>query len=214
SNLGEVATVFFGVVLASVIGLTGAGEAGDMVLPLLATQILWINLVTDSGPALAMGVDPEIDDVMARPPRHQSDRILDRAMWTRIGFIGLVMAAVTLLTIDIMLPGGVVGGGTSSLEVARTAGFTTLVLAQLFNALNSRSDLTSAFWHLTSNGWLWAAIALALVLQVLVVHIPFLQTAFGTTSLSVGQWLVCLAMASMVLWLEELSKLARRRLRR
>ncbi|HET6667403.1 MAG TPA: cation-translocating P-type ATPase [Intrasporangium sp.] len=214
SNLGEVATVFFGVVLASVIGLTGAGEAGDMVLPLLATQILWINLVTDSGPALAMGVDPEIDDVMARPPRLQSDRILDRAMWTRIGFIGLVMAVVTLLTIDIMLPGGVVGGGTSSLEVARSAGFTTLVLAQLFNALNSRSDLTSAFWHLTSNHWLWAAIAFALVLQVLVVHVPFLQTAFGTESLSVGQWLVCLAMASMVLWLEELSKLARRRLRR
>ena len=214
SNLGEVATVFFGVVLAGVIGLTEAGEAGDLVLPLLATQILWINLVTDSGPALAMGVDPEIDDVMARPPRRQSDRILDRAMWTRIGFIGVVMAVVTLLTIDIMLPGGVVKGGTSSLEVARTAGFTTLVLAQLFNALNSRSDLTSAFWHLTDNHWLWAAIALAVVLQILVVQLPFLQTAFGTESLSVGQWLICVAMASMVLWLEELSKLIRRRRRR
>ena len=211
SNLGEVATVFFGVVLAGVIGLSEASEAGDLVLPLLATQILWINLVTDSGPALAMGVDPEIDDVMARPPRRQSDRILDRAMWTRIGFIGVVMAVVTLLTIDIMLPGGLVGGGTSSLEVARTAGFTTLVLAQLFNALNSRSDLTSAFWHLTDNHWLWAAIALALVLQVLVVQVPFLQTAFGTESLSLGQWLVCFGMASMVLWLEELSKLTRRR---
>ena len=151
---------------------------------------------------------------MARPPRRQSDRILDRAMWTRIGFIGVVMAVVTLLTIDIMLPGGVLKGGTSSLEVARTAGFTTLVLAQLFNALNSRSDLTSAFWHLTDNHWLWAAIALAVVLQILVVQLPFLQTAFGTESLSVGQWLICVAMASMVLWLEELSKLIRRRRRR
>jgi magnesium-transporting ATPase (P-type) len=209
SNLGEVATVFFGVVLASVIGLSEAGDAGTIVLPLLATQILWINLVTDSGPALAMGLDPEIDDVMARPPRRQSDRILDRAMWTRIGFIGLVMATVTLLTIDIMLPGGLVEG-TSSLEVARTAGFTTLVLAQLFNALNSRSEHTSAFRHLTNNHWLWGAILLAIVLQVAVVHIPVLQTAFGTEALGLDQWALCFAMASLVLWLEELTKLVRR----
>ncbi|HYE41731.1 MAG TPA: HAD-IC family P-type ATPase, partial [Ramlibacter sp.] len=67
SNMGEVLTVFLGVVGAGVIGLSGAGEA--VVLPLLATQILWINLITDSGPALAMGVDPETDDVMARRPR-------------------------------------------------------------------------------------------------------------------------------------------------
>ena len=160
-----------------------------------------------------MGVDPEIDDVMARPSPIQSDRILDRAMWTRIGFIGLVMAAVTLLTMDLMLPGGVVEGGTSSLEVARTAGFTTLVLARLFNALNSRSDLTSAFWHLTNNHWLWAAIAFAALLQVAVVEVPFLQTAFGTASLGLGHWALCLAMASVVLWVEELSKLVRRRRR-
>ncbi|MDV3220412.1 cation-translocating P-type ATPase [Intrasporangium sp.] len=210
SNLGEVATVFFGVVLASVIGLSEAAEPGTIVLPLLATQILWINLVTDSGPALAMGLDPEIDDVMARPPRRQSDRILDRAMWARIAFIGVVMATVTLLTLDVMLPGGIVEG-SSTLEVARTAGFTTLVIAQLFNALNSRSDQTSAFRHLTNNHWLWAAIGLALVLQVAVVHVPFLQTAFGTESLSLGQWAICIGMASVVLWLEELSKLIRRR---
>ena len=69
SNMGEVFTVFLGVVFAGAIGLAGAG-AGDVAVPLLATQILWINLVTDSGPALAMGVDPEIDDVMARRPRN------------------------------------------------------------------------------------------------------------------------------------------------
>ena len=68
SNMGEVFTVFFGVLLTDVIGLT-SGE-GTIVLPLLATQILWINLVTDSAPALAMGIDPETDDVMARPPRN------------------------------------------------------------------------------------------------------------------------------------------------
>ena len=121
SNMGEVATVFFGVVFAGFLGLTAASEGGEMVVPLLATQILWINLVTDSAPALAMGVDPEIDDVMARPPRRPEDRIMDRAMWFRIMFIGLVMGAATLLTIDMFLPGGAIAGSARSWSPARPA---------------------------------------------------------------------------------------------
>ncbi len=180
-------------------------------MPLLATQILWINLVTDSAPALAMGVDPEIDDVMARLPRRPDDRIMDRAMWVRIMFIGLVMGAVTLLTIDMFLPGGVIPG-SDSLDVARTAGFTTLVFAQLFNALNSRSETTSAFRGLFTNRWLWGALGLGAVLQVLVVQVPFLQEAFGTASLDPAQWAATIGMASIVLWAEELAKWVRRRL--
>ena len=205
SNMGEVFTVFFGVVLAGVIGLSGAAGPGEVVVPLLAVQILWINLVTDSLPALAMGVDPEIDDVMARRPRAVTDRVLDRRMWTGTLFIGLVMAAASLLTIDIFLPGGLVHG-TDSLDVARTAGFTTLVLAQLFNTLNSRSETSSAFHRLLVNRWLWAALAAALALQVAVVHVPFLQVAFGTAPLGLTQWLVAGAMASSVLWMDELRK--------
>ncbi|TRW44836.1 cation-translocating P-type ATPase [Georgenia yuyongxinii] len=204
SNMGEVFTVFFGVVLAGVIGLAGASDEA-VVVPLLATQILWINLVTDSGPALAMGVDPEIDDVMARRPRQLSDRIIDRRMWTGILSIGLVMAAATLLTIDIFLPGGLVEG-SDSLEVARTAGFTTLVFAQLFNAFNSRSETTSAFHRLFVNKWLWAAVALAALLQVAIVEVPFLQTAFGTASLDLAHWGVSVLTASAVLWFDELRK--------
>ncbi len=211
SNMGEVATVFFGVVFAGFLGLSAASEGGELVVPLLATQILWINLVTDSGPALAMGVDPEIDDVMARPPRRPEDRILDRAMWIRIMFIGLVMGAVTLLTIDMFLPGGAIAG-SDSLVVARTAGFTTLVFAQLFNALNSRSENTSAFRGLFSNRWLWGALGLGAVLQVLVVEVPLLQEAFGTASLDPFHWAAVIGMASIVLWAEELAKWGRRRL--
>ncbi len=204
SNTGEVLTVFLGIVLAGVIGL---GESGSgPVLPLLATQILWINLLTDSAPALAMGIDPEIDDVMARPPRPLTERVIDTQMWIGVAIIGFVMAAVTLLTIDIYLPGGLVDG-TQSLDNARTAGFTVLVLAQLFNAFNARSEESSAFHRLFVNPWLWAAVALSAVLQVVVVHLPFLNTAFGTTALSWDQWLVCLAMASIVLWSSELRKL-------
>jgi magnesium-transporting ATPase (P-type) len=208
SNVGEVLTVFGGVVLAGVIGLEQASQAA-VVLPLLATQILWINLVTDSAPALAMGVDPETDDVMSRPPRRLDERVIDRRMWFGVLMIGLVIAASTLLTIDIFLPGGLVEGN-DSLEVARTCGFTTIVLAQLFNAFNSRSETTSAFHRLFVNPWLWAAVAFGALAQVAVVEIPLLQKAFGTASLDPAHWLVCAAMASSVLWFDELRKLATR----
>jgi Ca2+-transporting ATPase len=204
SNMGEVLTVFLGVVGAGLIGLTRTGEA--VVLPLLATQLLWINLLTDSGPALAMGVDPETDDVMARKPRRPTERAVDARMWAGVAVIGLVMAVVTLLTLDIYLPGGLVEG-TQDLANARTAAFTVLVLAQLFNCFNARSETASAFRHLFVNPWLWGAIALSLALQVAVVHVPVLNLAFGTVPLAPDQWLVCVAMASAVLWFSELRKL-------
>jgi magnesium-transporting ATPase (P-type) len=203
SNMGEVLTVFLGVLLAGVIGLVQGGES--LVLPLLATQILWINHVTDSGPALAMGVDPETDDVMARKPRKLTERVIDARMWAGVIEIGLVMAVVTLLTIDMYLPGGLIEGA-HELANARTAGFTVLVFAQLFNCFNARSESTTAFRHVFANRWLWGAIALSLALQVAVVHVGFLNVAFGTTPLGVGQWVVCAAMASLVLWVSELRK--------
>ena len=209
SNMGEVLTVFLGVVLAGVIGLSGSGEA--VVLPLLATQILWINLVTDSGPALAMGVDPETEDVMARQPRRLTERVIDGRMWGGVIEVGAVMALVTLLTLDLYLPGGLIDGDRS-LDNARTAGFTVLVFAQLFNCFNARSESTSAFRHLFANRWLWGSIALSLVLQVAVVNVGFLNVAFGTVPLSPDQWLVCAAMASVVLWGSELRKLVGRAL--
>jgi len=208
SNMGEVLTVFLGVLFAGVLGLSGASDEA-VVLPLLVTQILWINLVTDSGPALAMGVDPEIDDVMARPPRGLTDRAVDPRMWWGIVSTGVVMAVLTLATIDLFLPGGLLPGD-DSLAVARTAGFTTLVFAQLFNAFNARSASSSAFRRLFVNRWLWGAIALTVLLQVAVVELPFLQVAFGTARLDVAHWLICVAMASGVLWAEELRKVVLR----
>jgi magnesium-transporting ATPase (P-type) len=213
SNMGEVFTVFFGVLFAGAIGLA-AGSGDAIVLPLLATQILWINLVTDAGPALAMGVDPEIENVMDRPPRRPTDRLIDRELWRGILSIGLVMGAATLLTMDIFLPGGLIEG-SDSLDVARTTGFTTLVFAQFFNAFNSRSETSSAFRHLFTNGWLWASLALGVVLQIAVVQMPLLQTAFGTAPLDLAHWGVAIAMASAVLWFDELRKLIlRARVRR
>lgn len=210
SNLGEVLTVFLGVVGAGILGLKtsalGLDAAGnDLVLPLLATQILWINLITDAGPALAMGVDPIAEDMMARPPRHRGVRMINGAMWAGIASTGIVMALLTLMTIDLFLPGGLVEGH-EDLTRARTTGFTVLVLAQLFNCFNARSETRSAFRGMFANRWLWATVTLSAVLQVAVVHIGFLNRAFGTAPLSLEQWGVCIAMASGVLWFSELRK--------
>ncbi|MGZ8562194.1 MAG: cation-translocating P-type ATPase, partial [Candidatus Limnocylindria bacterium] len=117
SNAGEVLTMFFGVLGASLIGLESSGES--FAAPLLATQVLWINLLTDSAPALALGFEPAPRDVMRHPPRRLTDRIIDRDMQVGVVFIGLVMAIATLLTLDLGLPGGVIDG-SGDLEHART----------------------------------------------------------------------------------------------
>jgi magnesium-transporting ATPase (P-type) len=207
SNLGEVLTVFLGIVGAGVLGLSGDG--GAVVLPLLATQILWINLITDAGPALAMGVDPMTEDVMARRPRGPDERVIDAKLWAGVVEIGVAMALATLLTLDLYLPGGLIDG-TQSLDQARTAAFTVLVLAQLFNAFNARSETASAFRGVLANRWLWGAVGLSALLQVAVVEIGFLNVAFSTVPMPLAQWAVCVAMASAVLWVSELRKALRR----
>ncbi len=203
SNLGEVLTVFLGVVFSGPLGLRQAEH--ELVLPLLATQILWINLVTDSAPALAMGIDPETDDVMARSPRRPGERAIDTRMWLGVFSTGLVMALVTLLSMHFYLPGGWLVS-SEPLATGRTVGFTVLVLAQLFNCFNARSEASSAFRGIFRNHWLWGAVGLSLLLQVTVVQIGVFNLAFDTVPLSASQWGVCIAMSSVVLWFSELRK--------
>ena len=92
------------------------------------------------------------------------------------------------------------------MRYAQTMAFTTLILFQLFNVVNARSDSQSAFVGFFTNRWLWAAVAGSLLLQVLVLYTPFLQRAFGTTGLSARDWVFCVTVASSVLWLREASK--------
>jgi Ca2+-transporting ATPase len=208
SNIGEVMTMFFGVLLADAIGLTATG-GGTVALPLLATHVLWINLVTDGAPALALGMDPADADVMTKPPRARSERVITRRMWSGIAQVGAVMAAGTLLVLDASLPGGLIEG-SGDMRYAQTMAFTTLVFFSLFTVFNARSDEQSAFVGLFSNKWLWGAVGLSLLLQAAVIYVPFLQQAFSTARLSPGDWLFCAAVASSVLWLRELSKVIRR----
>ena len=191
--------------------ITQPGTTG-VAVPLLATQLLWINLLTDAAPALAMGVDPQTDDVMARSPRKLTDRVIDRDMWIDIAFIGIIMAAVTLIGMDMHLEGGLFTdrsiGGTHEFQMieARTMGFTILVFAQLFNAIASRSARQSAFVGLFSNKWLWGAIGLSVVLQLVVIYVPFLNSAFGTTPLGPWAWVECICLAAVVLIASEIYK--------
>jgi Ca2+-transporting ATPase len=205
SNIGEVMTMFVGVLLADIIGLRAEAGSG-VVLPLLATHILWINLVTDGAPALALGVDPADAGGMNEPPRPRHEGVITRSMWAGIFFVGTVMAAGTLLVLDASLPGGLLEGA-GTMRYAQTMAFTTLVFFSLFTVFNARSDERSAFIGMFSNTWLWGAVLLAFVLQVAVIYIPFLQQAFSTVPLSFGDWLYCAAVASSVLWLRELSKI-------
>lgn len=204
SNTGEVLTVLLGVVFAPFLSLVTPD--GTPVAPLAATQILWINLLTDAAPALALGVDQAASDLMRRPPRAANARIIDRSMVWSVLYSGTVMSLCTLFTFDCFLPHGLVEGARSVPE-ARTAAFTVLVLAQLFNCLNSRSHATSAFKRMFTNHWLWSALSVSLFLQVLVVHQPWLNAAFETTPLTALDWLQCTATASVVLVAGELRKI-------
>ncbi len=208
SNIGEVLTMFFGVLLANVIGLQA--QENTLVLPLLATQLLWINLATDGAPALALGVDPPDHAVMSRSPRPAGEPVITRRMWSGIFFVAIVMAAGTLFVLDASLPGGFIEG-SGNMRYAQTMAFTTLTIFQLFNVFNARSDERSAFHGLFANARLWMAIGLAVLLQIAVVYVPVLQQAFSTSALSVADWVQCTAVASSVVWLREIDKAIRRR---
>jgi len=203
-NLGEVLAMFFGVVLAVPLGLVaGAGET--LVLPLLATQILWINLVTDSFPALAVGADPADPGLMRRAPRDPHAGVITRRMWYGIAAAGAVICGGMLLVLDAGLAGGLLEG-RGRIEYARTLAFNTLVLFELFDVFCIRSDEQSAIHGLFRNAWLWLAVAFGLALQAAVVYLPALQRAFGTVPLDAGDWLLCAAAASTIVFAREAGK--------
>ncbi|HEX6850975.1 MAG TPA: HAD-IC family P-type ATPase [Candidatus Polarisedimenticolaceae bacterium] len=208
SNAGEVLAMVLGVACAGTLGLVPEAGTG-VVLPLLAVQILWINLLTDAAPALALGMGPADPSLMDRPPRPQSAAVLDRAMFTRVAVVGISMAAATLAVMDAALPGGLLEG-TGSMPYARTMGFTTLVLAQLVNAFASRSEDRSAFRAPFANRALWAACALSAMLQVAVVYSSAFARAFGTVPLGLSDWLVCACASLPVLAVSEGVVLVRR----
>lgn len=211
SNSGEVLVMFVGVLAAGLIGLT-AGDGGPAV-PLLATQILWINLLTDGALALALGVDPAVEPVMDRPPRRLTDRVVDGEMLGHVAVLGVVAAVAALVALDLGLPGGLLGG-SGDLDTARTMAFTTLVFGQICNAFNARASRVSAFARPFENRLLWLAVGTTVALQIAVIHVPGLQRAFDTAPLDAREWGIVLLLASSLLWADEAWKAWLRRRRR
>jgi Ca2+-transporting ATPase len=219
SNAGELMTMFAGVMLAGLLGLTSA-DVG-LFLPLLAAQLLWINLVTDGPPALALGVDPKDPDVMNREPRQRGTGVLTSEDWLRLAAIGTVMMVGTLAVLDAYYPGGLItlyatGTGPNAADEthARTMAFTTLMMFQLFNVFNCRSPWRSAFAGLFENRWLIGAVLVSLFTHVLVIYVPVLQSAFHTVALSAFDWAVATVVASTLLLAMEVAKVSVRAERR
>jgi Ca2+-transporting ATPase len=215
SNAGELLTMFAGVMFAGLLGLVSA-DVG-LFLPLLAAQLLWINLITDGPPALALGIDPKDPDVMERPPRSRGTGVLTTEDWWRLGGVGLVMMIGTIAVLDAYYPGGLFTVFASATAPnladethARTMAFTTLMMFQLFNVYNCRSPWRSALSGFFENKWLLAAVALSLFTHILVIYVPFLQTAFHTVPLTLDDWMIATAVASSLLIVMELVKIALR----
>ncbi len=176
----------------------------DWPVPFNPIQILWVNIIMDGPPAMALGVDPARHGIMDEPPRATGAEILTLHRLRNLALFGLIMAAGTL---------AVFWYGRQSGDEARalTLAFTTFVLFQFFNVFNARAETGSTFTrNFFGNRMLWLALSLVLVLQVVVVHWGPAQAIFRTTDLSLADWGLAAAVASSVLLLEEARKLGAR----
>jgi Ca2+-transporting ATPase len=190
-NSAEIWTLF----LAPFLGLP---------IPLLPIHILWINLVTDGLPGLALTAEKEEFGIMKRPPRPPQESILAQGMWQHILWIGLLMGGVSLLS-----QGWAYYTGSAHWQ---SMVFTVLSLSQMGHLLAIRSERESLFTQgIFSNKPLLGAILLTFCLQMAVLYVPILQPIFKTQALSLGELLFCLALSSIVFFVVEIEKWMRRR---
>ncbi len=191
-NAGEILVMF----VSSLIGLP---------VPLLPIHILWVNLVTDGLPALALGVDPVDANIMKRPPRPTNESVINvknaSAMLIQGAFIALCSLAAfcTVLFIE-----------DEGIERARTAAFIVLACSQLFHSFNCRSREQSIFKiGIFTNTKLLAAVCVSFLLQMAVVYVPFFQVIFKTQPLGILDWIIAITLSSLTLWAMELIKLCK-----
>ena len=195
-NFAEIITVFVAIMLG-------------WPLPLVALQILWLNMITDIFPALALALEPSAPDVMTRAPRDPKLPLMTRAFVVLIAWQGFLIAGVTLGAFYVgMRWYGIEGVG---LRRAVTIAFMTLALAQVFHAFNARSRTRSALTaRLFTNPWLWGAVLLCLVLQVAAVYVPLLQVALRTVPPSARDWALIAGAALTPVVVVELVKAVQR----
>ncbi|MDH4155154.1 MAG: cation transporting ATPase C-terminal domain-containing protein, partial [Nitrospira sp.] len=192
-NVSEVLVMLF----ATLLGLP---------LPLLPIQILWMNLVTDGFPALALAVDPKAPDLMKRRPRRPEAQLLERDRLVAIGLEGLMLSAIALGAFAFSLY-----GLHQDVEQARTVAFTVLVINQLVHAFNCRSDRWSLFQvGLGTNRPLLLAFALSLGIQIAVLTVPPVASIFKVASLPIEDWVLMGATGILPFAIMEVVKWSRR----
>jgi len=188
TNLGEL--------LALILSVLFIGKA-----PLLAVQIIWVNLVTDTTAGIPLGLEPKYGDELKNPPRHPRVGLLFPGLVLRVGFMAALMGTGIFLIFNWATT-------RVSLEEARTIAFCSMVAFEWFRAFNARSDEHSVFkMGLFSNRWLLIAIAVAVSLQMAVIYAAPLQIAFSTVPLSLGEWGIALLAGGSLFIIEETRKL-------
>lgn len=173
-------------------------------VPLVPIQLLWVNLITDSFPAFALGLEQGEKDIMDRQPRDPNEPIVDRKMKVALGFqsIGLTIAVLASYQVGLQM--------TGDLTTARTFCFTTLIVGEMLRAYSARSEHRSIFaMRLFSNKYLNGSVAGAIALLFIVVYVPFLQPIFSTTALSLPHMGLAFALALIPLVFGELAKKAK-----
>ncbi len=190
TNIGEL--------LILLLALIFVGKA-----PLLAVQIIWANLMTDTAVALPLGFEPKVGDELKQPPRHPGVGLIYRGLIMRIGFVATLMS----LGVFGIFVGSYRVHDADHLAKAQTLAFCALVAFQWFAAFNARSD-EHTVWRLglLHNRYLLACIGLAVALQMAVVYVPFLQKAFGTVALGGWDWLVIFGAGAVLFLIEEMRK--------
>ena len=191
SNIGEILAVFSGLIF----GYTS---------PLTATQLLWVNLVTDSLPAIALGLDPPEEDIMKKPPRDAKKSIFADGMWISIIFEGLVIGALALLAFSM----GV--NVFCSMDTGRTMAFAVLSLSELVHSFNMRSEKSILNRKLFENPYLVGAFLMGLVLEVVVISTPAVAIIFDAVPLRFTEWLTVGVLSLMPVVIVELQKLVTR----
>lgn len=192
SNIGEVLTIF----LASLLNLIPQFNLG---VPLLPIHLLWVNLITDSLPAFALGVEPVDEEIMKQKPRSKEESFFAHGLGYSIAWQGTMIGMVTLASYLI--------GNAQSHEIGMTMAFLTLSMAQLFHAFNVKSEKSLFQAHLFNNKVLWGAFGIGFVIQMIVMYTPGLHQIFKLESLPLLNMAIALGLAFCVIPIVELVKI-------
>lgn len=197
SNIGEIVAIFF----ASLIDFLNPGLSFGV--PLLPIHLLWVNLITDSLPAFALGMEPVSSDVMLEKPRPKDESLFAHGLMYTIVWQGFMVGGLTLLSY-------IIGNVQVDHATGMTMAFSTLAISELFHAYNLKSDKSIFNKNIFNNKWLNGAFVVALLLQLVLIYVPFLAKIFNLVNLSLELELISLGLAMAVIPIVEITKLVKR----